>query len=383
MGEVPQIFVVAGEPSADNHGAMLGEALQDAGQVSLCGVGQRRMREAGFNLLFDSAGWSGIGVIESLKRVPLLFVRMQMLTRYLTDTPPDLLVLIDFGAFNVRLARSIRDEVDCPVLYYFPPRSWSRQADYTGLAGLVDRVATPFPWSERRLHEAGIDAAWVGHPVVDRIRPPSTEERRAVRANLEVSQAGPVIGLLPGSRGTEIRCNGPEMLGAAEQIGREVPDATFLLSVAPSVPRERLESLVERFGLTDRTTLVEGLTKIVQASDFVIASSGTATLETAAAGCPMVVVYRGTWLMGLEKWLRRFAVPFVGLPNIIADEEVVPELIHHDATAEKIAETSLRLLTNDEAMAAMRGRLALVREQLGEAGVSDRVARIALDMTSQ
>ncbi|MBD3292503.1 MAG: hypothetical protein GF393_06235, partial [Armatimonadia bacterium] len=321
MGEVPQVFVIAGEPSADKHGAMLGEALSRAANVRLAGVGQTRMRDAGFDLIFDSSGWSGIGVVESLKRVPLLFVRMQMLTRHLTDTPPDLLVLIDFGAFNVRLARSIRDQVDCPVLYYFPPRSWSREADYTGLAGLVDRVATPFPWSERRLHEADIDAAWVGHPVIDRIDPPSTEERRSLRAKLRVASDNPVVGLLPGSRRTEIRCNGPEMLGAAEMIAREIPDAAFLLSRAPGVSKDRLELLVARLGLTERTVLVEGLTEIVQASDFVIAASGTATLETAAAGCPMVIVYRGTWLMGLEKRLRHFALPFVGLPNIIAGEE--------------------------------------------------------------
>lgn len=383
MGEVPQIFVVAGEPSADKHGAMLGTALLDAAEVRLAGVGQTRMREAGFDLLFDSAGWSGIGVIESLKRVPLLFVRMRMLTRHLTDAPPDLLVLIDFGAFNVRLARSLREATHFPILYYFPPRSWSRRANYSGLAGLVDRVATPFPWSERRLHEAGIDATWVGHPVIDRIQPPSSEDLRALRAKLQVAQARRVVGLLPGSRETEIRCNGPAMLRAAEQIAREIPDTTFLLSVAPGVRREPLEEQVARFGLAERAVLVEGLTEIVRTSDFVIASSGTATLETAAAGCPMVIVYKGTWLMGLEKRLRRFAVPFVGLPNIIAGEEIVPELIHHDANAKKIAAASLDLLTDDEAMAAMRDRLCAVRAQLGERGVSERVAEMALSMTSQ
>ena len=382
MGEVPQIFVVAGEPSADEHGAMLGEALLDAGQVRLTGVGQTRMRRAGFDLLFDSAGWSGIGVIESLKRVPQLFVRMHQLTAHLIAEPPDLLVLIDFGAFNVRLARRIRASTDCPVLYYFPPRSWSRDADYTGLAGLVDRVATPFPWSERRLHEAGIDAEWVGHPVVDRIHPLPAQEQRSLRAKLGVGGLGPVIGLLPGSRKTEIRCNCPPMLEAAEEIAQELPDVRFLLSVAPSVQRELLEEQVERFDLTDRTSLLAGLTEIVQASDLVIASSGTATLETAAAACPMVIIYQGTRLMGIEKRLRRFAVPFVGLPNILAGEEIVPELLDRDAVGPTIAERSLALLTDEAAMDAMRERLLEVRKQLGTPGVSKRVAQMALEMAS-
>jgi lipid-A-disaccharide synthase len=382
MGRKPRIFVIAGEPSADMHAAMLGEALREAAPVTLAGVGQSRMREAGFDLVFDSTGWSGIGVIESLKRVPMLFIRMRQLTAHLIGEPPDLLVLIDFGAFNVRLARRVRERLGCPVLYYFPPRSWSRDADYTGMAGLVDRVATPFAWSESRLREAGIDGTWVGHPVVDRIRPLSAEDRRALQEKLHVEDAGTLLGLLPGSRRTEIRCGGVEMLEAAAEIAGADDDLKILLSVAPSVPEEMLREQVERFGLTDRTALVRGLREIVQASDLVIATSGTATLETAAAACPMVIVYAGTWLMSIEKRLRRFVVPYVGMPNIIADEMIVPELLDRDAVAPKIARTAVDLLTDEAAMAQMRQRLLAVREQLGPPGVSAHVARMALDMIS-
>lgn len=383
MGEVPQIFVVAGEPSADKHGAMLGEALRGMSPVELTGVGQTRMRRAGFDLVFDSAGWSGIGVIESLKRVPKLLLRMRSLSAHLIAEPPDLLVLIDFGAFNVRLARRVRERLECPILYYFPPRSWSRDADYTGLAGLVDRVATPFPWSERRLQDAGIDAEWVGHPVVDRIHPLEPEERAALRAKLGIGDDRRVLGLLPGSRKTEVRCNGPQMLGAARTVVQELDDVALLLSVAPSVPEDALREQVERFGLSDRTTLVEGLTDIVHASNLVIATSGTATLETAAAACPMVIIYRGTWLMSLEKRLRKFVVPFVGMPNILAGEEIVPELIDRDAVASRIAECVLGMLTDEPAMRRMRERLLEVRKQLGTPGVSRRVAEMALDMISR
>jgi lipid-A-disaccharide synthase len=343
-------------------------------------VGQSRMRQAGFDLRFDSGGWSGIGVIDSLRRVPRLWVRMRQLTAHLLAEPPDLLVLIDFGAFNVRLARRVRGRLDCPILYYFPPRSWSRDADYTGLSGLVDRVATPFPWSERRLLEAGIDATWVGHPVVDRIHPPTPEDRAALRAKLSVREEQTVIGLLPGSRGTEIRCNGPQMLRAAQSIAAEVDDVRVLLSVAPGVSRELLAGQVSACGPVDRTRLVEGVTEILRASDLLIATSGTVTLEAAAAGCPMVIVYRGTRLMSIEKRLRRFVVPFVGMPNIVADEEIVPELLDHDAVAPRIAATALGLLRDEAAMDQTRRRLLAVREQLGSPGVSERVARMALDL---
>ncbi len=380
MGSVPQIFVVAGEPSADRHAAMLGAALRERKRVNLTGVGQSLMAGADYDLLYDSSGWSGIGVIDSLRKIPLLWMRMRRIVAQLLENPPDLLVPIDFGAFNVRLLRRIRTRLDCPVLYYFPPRSWSREADYSGLTNLVDRVATPFQWSERRLAEAGIDGVWTGHPVVDRIHPPDSEEREALRAKFDIDTNQTVVGLLPGSRRTEIRCNGPQMLEAAQTIAREISGTVFLVSVAPGVSEEALRDQVQQADLSDRTRLVGGLREIVEAADMVISASGTATLEAAAAGCPMVIMYRGTWLMSLEKRLRGFAPRFVGMPNILAGEQVVPELIDQDAVAPKIARTTLELLEGPSALSRMRERLLDVRGQLGTEGVSERIAQMALEM---
>lgn len=380
MASGPEIFVIAGEPSADRHAAMLGEALQRRGEVTLSGVGQSCMRDTGFDLLFDSAGWSGIGVVESLKRVTKLIVRKNQIVRHLMANPPDLLVPVDFGAFNVRLARSLRGRSAWPILYYFPPRSWSRDANYEGLAGLVDAVATPFEWSQGLLQEAGIRAQWVGHPVIDRIAVAGPEGKRRLRQRLGMPPEDTMIGLLPGSRPTEIRCNGPKMLEAARLIAAEIGAVSFLLSRAPAIPERTLRTQAEREGLGERTTVLEGVPEIVQAADLVITSSGTATLESAAAVCPMVIVYRGTALMSLEKRLRRFNIDFVGMPNIIAGEQVVPELIDHDALGPKIARAALDLLTDENQMAAMRRRLHGIRERLGAPGVSERVAAMAFDM---
>ena len=380
MASRPEVFVIAGEPSADQHAAMLGEALLRQGDAALSGVGQSCMRKRGFDLLFDSATWSGIGVVESFKRVPKLVVRKNQLMRHLLAHPPDLLVLVDFGAFNVRVARSLRELRDWPILYYFPPRSWSRNANYEGLVGLVDRVATPFEWSEKLLRDAGIEAEWVGHPVIDRIAVSGSETRRQMRESLGISAEDTVIGLLPGSRPTEIRCNGPQMLAAARIISREIEDVSFLLSRAPVIPEETIQAQVVSHGLEGRTRMLEGVQEIVGAADLVITSSGTATLETAAATCPMVIVYRGTALMSLEKWLRRFNIDFIGMPNIVAGEQVVPELIDRDALAPRIAHAALELLSSPAQMNAMRERLSGVRARLGQPGVSERVAAMAFDM---
>ncbi len=380
MATRPEVFVVAGEPSADQHAAMLGEALCRHGDVKLAGVGQSRMREAGFDLLFDSSGWSGIGVVEALKRLPKLVVRMRQLTGHLRRTRPELLVLVDFGAFNVRLARRLRARDGQCILYYFPPRSWSRSANYESLAGLVDRVATPFEWSQVRLREAGVEAQWVGHPVVDRITPAAPEIKRRLRKRLDADPDRVTVGLLPGSRMTEIRCNGPQMLEAARMMVEEIEEVSFLLSRAPSIAEDVLWRQVARWGLEDRTTMVDGVQEIVRAADLVVTSSGTATLEAAAAACPMVIIYRGTLLMALERRLRRPDFDFVGMPNIVAGEEVVPELIDENAHAPKIARAALEMLTDDDRMKAIRDRLRRIRESLGSPGVSDRVATMALEM---
>jgi len=375
-----RIFVIAGEPSADRHAALLGAGLRARAEVELSGVGQGLMRAAGFDLLYDSTGWSAIGVAESLRRVPLLHRRMGMIAGHLLSSPPDLLVLVDFGAFNVRLARRVRRQGCPPILYYFPPRSWARDADYPGLAGLVDRVATPFAWSAQRLCAAGIAATWVGHPVVDRVAPPSAAERAELRRALGAESATVVVGLLPGSRPQEIGAIGPALLEAARLIGAQLPGARFLLSVAPSSDERVLRGQVERAGLGARVTLQPGVLEIVRAADLVISASGTATLEAAAAVCPMVVVYRGTGLMKLEMMLRRARFDYVGMPNIVADAMIVPELLAGDATPGRMADTALELLGNAPALEAMRGRLVKVREQLGAPGVSGRVAEMALEM---
>lgn len=374
-----EVFIVAGEPSADQHAAMLAESLRRRGDVRLRGVGQRRMAEAGVDLLLDSTGWSAIGVVQSLRRVPMLFACMRRLVRYLRAHPPELLVLVDFGAFNVRLARRVRGGGQ-RILYYFPPRSWSPQAEYSSLRGLIDRAATPFEWSAQRLREAGIDAEWVGHPVIDRIEPPSPQERAGLRERYDLGAERTVVGLLPGSRGTEVRCNAPRMLAAARIIASERPDARFLLSRAPAIDAVRLRSRVAEADLSDRVRIIEGVDPLVRVCDAAVCVSGTATLEAAAALCPMVIVYAGTWLMHVERLLRWFRPRFVGMPNIIADSPVAPELIDEDARPDAIARATLPLLEDGEARRSMVAKLSEVRDRLGEPGVSDRVARIALDM---
>ncbi len=378
MAERPTVFFVAGEPSSDQHAAMLGEAIAVRRPVNLVGVGQQAMRQAGFDLLFDSADWSGIGLGESLKRAPHVYRRGLQVCDWIARHQPDLLVLVDFGAFNVRVARTVRKRGRVPTLYYFPPKSWSRRASgYGRLAGVIDRWATPFQWSAEILQSEGLDATWVGHPVVDRISP--ADDRGALRKRLGLDPDATIIGIMPGSRSFEVGCNGPTQLGAARIIGEHIANTQTLISVAPGIGRERIERLVKRGGPED-VRLLAGTADIALASDIVITTCGTATLEVAAAACPMILTYRGTFLMNLENVFRRFDRTMVGLPNILADRIIVPEILGTNATPENVATEALDILTDRERRDRMRRDLLEVRSRLGEPGVSDRAADIAIEM---
>ncbi len=378
MADRPTVFFVAGEPSGDQHAAMLGEAISARRPVNLVGVGQQAMRQAGFDLIFDSADWSGIGLAESLKRVPHVYRRALAVRDWIVRHQPGLLILVDFGAFNVRLARAVRKRLRVPTLYYFPPKSWSRRASgYGRLAGVIDRWATPFQWSAEILRSEGLDATWVGHPVVDRISP--ADDRGALRDGLGLDPDATIIGLMPGSRSFEVGCNGPVQLGAARIIGEHIANTQTLISVAPSIGRERIERLVARAGI-ENVRLLAGTADIARASDIVITTCGTATLEVAAAACPMVLTYGGTLLMKIENVFRRMDRTMVGMPNILADRMIVPEILAAEATPGNVAAEALDILTNRERRERMRRDLMAVRSRLGESGVSDRTAEIAIEM---
>lgn len=437
----PNLAVLSGEPSGDLVGGALARALlaQHPG-VALWGLGSRHMRESGVELLFDSAEWSAIGVVEALRLYPELRFRMYpQVLRELEARRPAVVVLIDFGAFNSKVARWCKAHGP-KVLWYFPPGSWRRSGEANAeLAQITDRIAAPFPWTAERLSRLGARAEFVGHPLLELCRPSAS---RAAFADTYGMEAGrPIVGLLPGSRRFEIEHNTPALLDAARNIWRSMPEAQFVFGLAPSACREHLETLIRppaaaeapagelaaagrmlrrvgsglRHSLEKRrdpllvtsegllvpasavsgdgrsangkapmppVVICQGATYDVMAhSDVLIVCSGTATLEAAILGTPMVILYRGSVLMELEYRVRRAGrIPHIGLPNIIAGRRIVPELLQHEATGEKLAAEALRLLQDPVARAAMKAELQAVRAQLGEPGASARTARMALEL---
>lgn len=441
------VVIVAGETSGDRQGAALLAALRErAGgrPVRAWGIGGEAMRAAGVALRHDSTAWSTIGAANALLHIPHILGVLADMKRALRADPPDALVVIDSGAFNVPFGRWAKEHHVCPVFCYFPSGSW-RRALRAGAAGRLaeasDRVVTPFPWSETLLRQSGVDAHFLGHPLLDLVKPSLAEDEFFGRSGLDPRR--PVIALLPGSRRMEVAHILPALIGAAGEIARRIPSAQFAVALASSAARAQVEDVIrreqrpggraarlqllmhqagDRLAQIAQTTLApppllatnEGLTlpvpppaeehasaspppatpaplvicegityDVLARCDLVITKSGTSTLEAAILGKPMIIVYRGPALMGLEWRLRRKSlnIPHLGLPNILAEERVFPELIQDEATPEAISNLAVEMLLQPERLLHFKQRLAdLVKANLGEPGGVGRAADSLLDL---
>ncbi len=251
MSSPLRIALVAGEPSGDRQGAALVEALRPMASprpIEAWGIGGHFMQEAGVTLRHNSDPWAAIGIADTLAKIPRMLQVLWDMKRALRRDPPDALIVIDAGAFNVPLARWAKRQRICPVFYYFPPGSWRKNAGASSgkknLATVTDRIVTPFPWSEALLRAGGADAHFVGHPLLDLVKPVLPETNFYERFGLDPHR--PLVALLPGSRQGEIRHILPTLLGAAGEISRRIPGVQFVVALASSATRPLAEGLVRR-----------------------------------------------------------------------------------------------------------------------------------------
>lgn len=373
------IFCVAGEASGDaSCAALMQRVRRHLPEVHLWGVGGKRLADVGMQLLYDSSRWGAVGVIEALRIAPALWLAQQDLKRRLAQEPPDLLVLVDFGAFNVPLAKWAKAR-GMKVFYYFPPGSWRRHLPRrSDLPACTDCIVTPFPWSAELLRQAGANAHFVGHPLLDRVHPSLSEEEFCKRLDLNPQSVR--IGLLPGSRRQEIRSLLPVMRRAAELLAQREPQAQFVLALAPSVQDNQVQRIFAESPVRWRMTR-EMTYDVMAYSHLLWCCSGTATLEAAILGTPMLILYRVSRLMELEYYLRKRSLhlTFVGLPNLIAQRSICPELLQHATTPQNIVDHSLQLWPGTEAYRLQREALQEVKSVLGEPGATERAVHLLLD----
>jgi lipid-A-disaccharide synthase len=291
-------------------------------------------------------------------------------------------VPIDFGAFNIRLGQ-IAHRNGIRVVYYLPPSSWRRRPKNADkLLACGGSVITQFAWSAEALRSQGVDARFVGHPLVDIVKPKAN--RAEFLREIGLSETLPTIGLLPGSRMHEIQEHLMPMIGCAGIIHEKLGGAQFVIGAANrgDLMREKVAAASAGSSSFPEIKVVENRTYDCMAhSDFLVTKSGTATLEAAILGVPMIIIYKGSAIMRFEFLFRKAILEdYIGLPNIVAGRGVCPEFINEDVTAEKMADVSLSFLTNDDELARMRIDLIGVRKELGEAGAVRRAAEALLDM---
>jgi lipid-A-disaccharide synthase len=377
---VKKVLLVTGEASGDLHGSHLVKRLKQLDpSLHIYGIGGEALRKAGMGILFHAQELSVVGIVEVCTRLPQIVKAFQTLKREILNSPPDLLILIDYPDFNMRIAAVARKHW-VPVLYYISPQIWAwRQNRVKKIARLVDQMAVIFPFEKPFYEQHGVPVQFVGHPLLDREVP--VMDTPALLQQFAMKNQWPIIGLLPGSRNAEIDRLLPVMVAAASLIQKEFPQAQFIIPVAPGIREEEIKERSNRQGLS--VTIVKNhLHQALHICHLVLVASGTATLETALMKKPMIIMYRISLLTYLVGRLM-VRVSTIGLANIVAGKQIVPELIQGDASPQRVFQEAVSLLKDPRRMAAMEKELALVRELLGSRGASERVASMAFEMLNK
>jgi len=370
-----QVMVVAGEASGDMHAAKVIEELKELNsELEFFGMGGQQMAEAGVDILYDPTELSVIGFWESLKHIGLMYKILNKLERAIKDREPDVVLLVDFSGFNLKMAKRTA-KLDVPTVNYFAPSAWvwgTWRAKKMAKYGV--KIASVFPMEEEVYREVGADVEFVGHPLVDMVSTELAPAEFKEKFNLATAQR--TIGLLPGSRQQEIDSLLEPMLGAAELIAAQYPDSQFLLPVADTISEGEIADIVAGYDLNIKLIPSHSY-EVMEAADLLLSTSGTATLEAAFFATPMVIIYKTSWLSyAVGKLVIK--IPYIGLPNIIAEEKIVPELLQGAANSQEIAEQALNILDNPAYQQEIETGLKQVKEKLGTSGAVQRVAKLVL-----
>lgn len=369
---MPRLLVSCGEPSGDLYGAELVRHLgQEVPGLDVFGLGGDRLAAEGARLVADVRELAVVGLLEVVSHLPRLRRIFRAVLAEVDASPPDLAVLVDYPDFNLRLARELHRR-DIPVVYYVSPQIWAwRRGRVRTIRTTVTRMIVIFPFEESLYREAGVPVTFVGHPLVDLVRP--AEDRASFLTAAGLDPERPVVGILPGSRPKEVAHNAPALAGAAEHLKARRPELQFLVALAASLDRDPIERAFARSGAR---IVVGAAHSVLGASRLALVASGTATVEAALLGIPMVVVYRVSRLTyALGRPLVR--VPHFSMVNLIAGRPVVPELEQADFTPENVARAAAALLDDPVRYERTLQDLAEVRRRLGEPGASARAAAVA------
>jgi lipid-A-disaccharide synthase len=359
---VKRIVVIAGEESGDKHAAELVSRLKKSNpHLEVSGIGGRHMQAAGVTLLSDLARFGVTGFTEVIRHLRVIRKAYQLITAHLKQNKPDLLILVDYPGFNLRLAQFAKKTLGIKILYYISPQIWAwKPGRIKTIQACVDHMAVILPFEKKLYEQHGVPVSFVGHPLVKRID--ELLHQKISRERFNLPQNKRIIALLPGSRINEIVRHMPVLSATAIQLSQKYHDLHFVIPIADTID----PSLVQSYWLsqTASCSFVQGhAIEIAQLSDVVVVASGTASLECALLLKPMCIIYKAsltTYLLAI----RLIRIKYIGLCNLLQNEMIVPELLQYDCNPKELTKMVESLLNDKDMVQHMQSRLLNLKESL-------------------
>jgi lipid-A-disaccharide synthase len=373
-----RLMIVAGEASGDKHGAKLVAALRSLRPdlpLEFFGSGGEEMCAAGVETLVDIREVAIMGLLEVSRALPKFLQVFRRLRRAARERDPALVILIDWPEFNLRLAKKLKSD-NRRVIYYISPQVWAwRSYRIHAIKRFVERMLVILPFEKDYYERNGVDVDYVGHPLLDSVRVTASRDDFCSRYRFDSSK--PIIALLPGSRHSEIKYILPPMLDAARLLNRSHPQLQFALPLAKTFSIDEIGT--QSHPIRNLKLIENDTYNALSAAELAVVASGTATLETAIIGTPLIIVYRASTL-NWRIFRPLINVPFVGMPNLIAGRAIAPELLQDDMNPERLAAQITAMLDDPTWLARLRADLAEVRQELGSSNASERAASRILEM---
>ena len=368
------IILVAGEASGDMHGSYLVNEIKKLDpEIHFSGLGGKQIQESGVEIYQDLTKLAVVGFSEVIKHYKEIKKAFDLILKVIKESKPDAVILIDYPGFNLRLAKEIKKlKIDTKVIYYISPQIWAwKKNRIKAIKKNVDKMLVLFDFEEKLYLEAGVNAKFVGHPLVDEVK--STVSKETFLENIGLSFYKMTIGILPGSREKEVQRHLPLMLEAAKILKNDYPMMQFIIIKAPTIK----ESLIKEF-FPDNEPHIKIVDSnpydAINACESCMVASGTATLETAILCRPMVVVYKTSWFTwALAKLFLK--IPNIGLVNVVSQKRIVPECVQFSANPNKIAWEINELFTNEIRLTNIKSELFEVKKALGTTGASINAAQ--------
>jgi len=373
-----KILIVAGEASADLHASSLVCKLKEMNpSLEIYGVGGQNLKQAGAKIWFDFSRIGVVGILEILPKLKFFLDARKKLSQSVETEKPDLVILLDLPDFNLSLAKKIkRKHPEQKIVYYISPQVWAwRKGRVKTIRKYIDRMLVIFPFEKTFYEHANVPVEFVGHPLIERVRMDKTREQ--LRAELGVKSEELLLAFLPGSRKEELRLYMPSSLSALEKLQKEF-SLRVMMALAPTLKEDLAKLYLSQS--SSKVELLSGKTyDLLFAADLGLIGSGTATLESALAQLPMVILARSSTI---NYWLARFLVdvPFFGLPNLIAEKEICPELFMYNVNPKRIYEELKKLISDPNKRESQKAELKKIRERLGEKQASSEAAKLILEM---